>query len=106
MVHWRMRMTKKEVKKEDKEKPDKTYSAKVGCWNCDTIYKIAIKMGEMTPQYLHDNKVYCKTCGCDTLKMFSEYLIEKKIMKDIILHHRIEHMSDDDEKPKNNDYIK
>ena len=94
--HWRRKMT------------NKKYNAKVGCWNCDTIYKIAIKMGEMTPQYLHDNKVFCKTCGCDTLKMFSEYLIEKKIMKDIILHHRIEHMEDDDnEKPKsNNDYIK
>ena len=86
--------SKKPIKKEPKE----TYSAKVGCWNCDNIYEISISKGTMTPQYLMDTKLKCTKCGCDTLKMFSEYRIDKKIMKDVILHHKIEHPPEDEGK--------
>lgn len=82
--------TKKPVKKTIK-KPE-YYQAKVGCWNCDIIYEIDITKGLNTPEYLMNVEVPCIKCGCDTLKMLSEYKIEKKIMKDVILHHRIEHM--------------
>ncbi len=77
-----------------------TYPTKVGCWNCDHIYEISIAKGTMAPKYLMDHKLKCKNCGCDTLKMFSEYRIDKKIMKDVILHHRIEHPPEDEEKKK------
>ena len=77
-----------------------TYTAKLGCWNCDNIYEIAVTKGKMTQQYLIESKMKCKNCGCDTLKMFSEYRIAKKIMKDVILHHRIEHPPDDEDKKK------
>mgnify|MGYP001590752715 CR=1 FL=1 len=68
------------------------YEAPIGCWNCDIIYNIPIPKGLNTPEYLMNVEMPCKKCGCDTLKMLSEYKIEKKIMKDVILHHRIEHM--------------
>jgi len=80
------------------DKSVETYPAKVGCWNCDHIYEISIAKGTMTPQHLMDSKLKCKNCGCDTLKMFSEYRIDKKIMKDVILHHKIEHPPEDEEK--------
>lgn len=94
--------TKKETKKETKKskKKIKTYEAKVGCWNCDDVYVIPIKIGQITPQYINDSKIECKKCGCDTLKMYKEYQIEKRIMREIILHHRIEHMNDDEENKK------
>ncbi len=83
--------------------PLKYYEARVGCWNCDEKYTILIVMGHNTPQYLADKKLLCRMCGCDTLKMFAEYKIEKNIMKEVILHHRIEHMHDDQHKEPSND---
>jgi len=95
-------MTSKEPIKTAKD----TYPAKIGCWNCDHIYDISIAKGVMAPQYLSESKIKCKNCGCDTLKMFSEYRIDKKIMKDVILHHRIEHPPEDEKKKKAPDHIK
>jgi len=90
-----------------KEPIKETYSAKIGCWNCDNIYEIIIAKGKMAPQYLIDSKLKCKHCGCDSLRTFAEYRIDKKIMKDVILHHRIEHPpEDDDKKKKAPDHIK
>jgi len=84
-----------------------TYSAKVGCWNCDDIYEVSVIKGKMASQYIMENKLKCKRCGCDTLKMFSEYRIDKKIMKDVILHHKIEHPPEDEEKKNRKpDHIK
>ncbi len=80
----------------------KYYKANVGCWNCDSKYQIDIPWGEITPQFLLENDIFCEGCGCDTIKMLSEYNIEKKIMKDIILHHRIEHLEDDDKNEQKN----
>jgi len=79
--------------KPKKKKPE-TYDAKIGCWNCDIVYTIPIVKGMNTPQFLITFDPPCRNCGCDSLKMFSEYVTEKKIMKDLILHHRIEHMGD------------
>jgi len=88
-------MTKKPT--EPKTKKKISYQAKVGCWNCDSAYEIAVKIGQITPQFLVDKEMKCRTCGCETLKMFAEYRIEKKIMKEVILHHRIEHLHDNEE---------
>ena len=84
-----------------------TYVAKIGCWNCDSIYEISVAKGTMASQYIMKSKLKCKKCGCQTLKMFTEYRIDKKIMKDVILHHRIEHPPEDEEKKnKYPDHIK
>lgn len=83
---------------------ESTYQAKIGCWNCDSVYAIAITKGTNIPEHMINNEPKCTTCGCDTLKMFNEYIAEKKIMKDVILHHRIEQLGGEEEKPPNNDY--
>ncbi len=85
-------MTRKDMKNKE------TYTARIGCWNCDTIYEIFVAVGTMTSQYLVDSKLKCKKCGCQTLKMFTEYRIDKKIMKDVMLHHRIEHPPEEEER--------
>lgn len=85
-------------------KSEETYSAKVGCWNCDDIYEVSVIKGKIASQYIMENKLKCKRCGCDTLKMFSEYRIDKKIMKDVILHHKIEHPPDNEEKKDHEHY--
>lgn len=95
------------VKKQEKSKKKKpvSYQAKVGCWNCDTVYEIAVKMGINTPEYLVAKEPLCKHCGCNSLKMFNEYKTEKKIMKDLILHHRIETMGMEANPDKRHDHI-
>lgn len=85
----------KEVRKPTKE----YYKANVGCWNCDLLYEINVVRGEITPYYIANNKLVCKGCGCDSLKVLNEYKIEKKILKDVILHHRIEHMHEEPKAP-------
>ena len=88
------------------KKPVETYTVKIGCWNCDYIYDILVAKGKIAPQYIMESKLKCKKCDCETLKMFSEYRIDKKIMKDVILHHRIEHPPEDEEKKnKKHDHI-
>ena len=79
-------------KQENSKKKPVSYRAKVGCWNCDLVYDIAIKKGINTPEHLIKKEPLCRNCGCNSLKMFNEYKTEKKIMKDLILHHRIESM--------------
>ncbi|KKN13485.1 hypothetical protein LCGC14_1005790 [marine sediment metagenome] len=83
------------------------YSAKIGCWNCDSVYEISIKLGMVTPEYIMKKEPPCRNCGCNSLRTYSDYKTEKIIMKDVMLHHRIEHMNQEgkDIKP-NNDYIK
>ena len=76
-----------------------SYQAKVGCWNCDSVYEIAIKLGNNTPQYLIDKEPNCRNCGCPSLKMFNEWRVEKKMMKDLMLHHRITAMENDQGNP-------
>lgn len=84
----------------------KSYDARIGCWNCDIIYMIQIKRGTNTPEFLMKTEPKCKKCGCDTLKMLSEYKAEKKIMKDLLLHARVEHMGEDNEEaPVHHDHI-
>ena len=73
-----------------------TYEGKVGCWNCDNVYHIPVTFGIVVPEYLVKEDPKCVKCGCQTLKRFNEYAAEKKVMKDIILHHNIEHLEDPD----------
>jgi hypothetical protein len=88
------------------KKPSKvSYQAKVGCWNCDSVYDIAVKLGNMTPFFIADKELKCKNCGCETLRMHKEYVAEKEIMKDIILHSRIEHEHEEEPPNKNHDHI-
>jgi len=92
--------------KQPVKKKAETYPAKIGCWNCDNIYEISVIKGKMTNQHLLDTKLKCKKCGCMTLKMFAEYRIDRKIMKDVMLHHRIEHPPEEEErKNKKHDHI-
>lgn len=94
-----------------KPKPSETkvplvfYEARVGCWNCDEKYTISVLKGHITPQYIVDADIHCRGCGCDTLKMLSEYNIEKKIMKDVILHHRIEQLHEEQPHEPRKDHI-
>lgn len=67
----------------------KTYSTSVGCWNCDGVYDIKVRRGIIASQYLMDSKIKCLYCGCDTLKVYSEYNIERETMKDVILHAKL-----------------
>lgn len=70
----------------------KTYTAYVGCWNCDNQYGINIRKGIIAAQWIMETKPRCTQCGCETLKVHNEYTIEKEIMKDVILHAKIGHM--------------
>ena len=83
-----------------------SYRAKVGCWNCDKVYEIAVKFGESVGKYIVDKKMVCRECKCDSLKMYKEYKINNKIMKDIILHDRLEHMNDEPKGKPNHDAFK
>lgn len=74
------------------------YSAPVGCWNCDEIYDIRIKKGVNVPEHLIKTNPPCKECGCDSLKPHMEYVNEKEIMKDLVLHHRMQQMEEKDHK--------
>lgn len=69
------------------------YRARIGCWNCDSVYSILIKKGTNTPEFLVNKGIVCRNCGCKSMKMYNEYKVEKKIMKDVMLHAKIEHMS-------------
>lgn len=101
-----MTVKKKDVKPK-KVKPE-FYQAKVGCWNCDITYEIPIPKGINTPAYIMNVDPICIKCGCDTLRMFAEYKNEKKVMKDVILHNRIEHMEHEQhkEQPTKHDHYK
>lgn len=90
-----------------KKKPKtKSYEARIGCWNCDITYTISIIQGKNTPEYLAKKEPKCKKCGCQSLKMISEWKCEKKIMKDLMLHHRITAMENENVPNKHHDYIK
>jgi len=91
MVVWRNKLRRRLYR--DKS----NYLARVGCWNCDAIYELSIKKGKNLPEYLIEEEPPCKRCGCDSLKPFMEWTTEKDIMKDLVLHHRIEQLSKDDE---------
>lgn len=94
------------VKKNKKLKKKGFYIATCGCWNCDHVYEIHVKLGYVTTQFIHDKKMLCKECKCPTLKMYKEYKIDNKIMRDLILHERLEHMENQQPEPKKNEYIK
>ncbi len=70
----------------------KYYTAYVGCWNCDNVFGITIKKGIIAAEWVMNAKPKCTQCGCETLKVHNEYVIEKEIMKDVILHAKIGHM--------------
>ena len=74
---------------------DKSYLAKLGCLNCDYICDTTVNKGISIAQFLMDEKPLCKQCGCELLTKLAEYKAEKKIMKDMILHHRIQSMEND-----------
>lgn len=90
------------VEKKKKKTKISRYSAKVGCWNCNLEYEIRVKKGVNVAEHLMKGKEPCKRCGCDSLKIFDEYTTEKQILKDLILHHRLEMMHDHDKEEKGN----
>ncbi len=73
---------------------DPNYSVIVGCWNCDDVYNINIKKGINCPEYLINSKKPCRRCGCDTLKPHVEFINEKEIMKELVLHHRMQQLEE------------
>ena len=82
------KVTKK--KKVVKRKKTLKYSAKVGCWNCDEVYMIKIVKGVNVPEYLQNIDPPCRKCECRTLRIFAEYKMEKEILRELILHTRLE----------------
>jgi len=83
----------------------KSYKATVGCWNCDTVFDIFIKKGINTPEYLFQNNIPCKNCGCTTLRMYSEYLTRKEIMKDIMTHLEVIQIEQNAQIPPTRDHL-
>lgn len=86
-------MTEKKKKSRKKSKKAEFYNAKVGCWNCDTPSTVEFPKGITVPDYLMSFEPICLACGCKSLKPYLEWKIEKDIMKDLVLHHRVEQMS-------------
>lgn len=84
---------------------DTSYQALVGCWNCDETYNIMVKKGKNCPQYLIKAKLACRKCGCDSLKPHFEYINEREIMKDVILHHRVQQMEEKEPKEPSKDHV-
>ena len=81
---------KKPVKRKVKSKPISKYSAKIGCWNCDDVYKIKIIKGINVPEYLQTIDPKCRRCECKTLRIYAEYKMEKEILRELILHSRLD----------------
>lgn len=79
-----------------------TYTSKIACLNCNLIEDIQIEKGKIIPEFIAVQQLNCTNCGCETLTSFDAWKAEKKIMKDIILHHNIEHMEENEPKPTNN----
>ena len=96
-------MEKKKTKKK-KSVQKNNYLAKMGCWNCDTVHSIKITKGITVPDFIIDTHPQCKKCGCISLKPYIEWNTEKEIMKDLVLHHRIEQMHEPDESEVKNDH--
>ena len=72
------------------KKVSKSYLAKIGCWNCSEEYNISVKKGIVTPIHLVNKKLKCRKCGCDSLRAFDEYKINKEIAKDLVLQAKLE----------------
>jgi hypothetical protein len=81
---------KKSVKRKVKSKPTSKYSAKIGCWNCDDVYKIKIIKGVNVPEYLQQIDPKCRRCECNSLRIYAEYKMEKEILRELILHSRLD----------------
>ena len=81
---------KKSVKRKVKGNTVSKYSAKIGCWNCDDVYKIKIIKGINTPEYLQTTDPKCRRCECKTLRIYAEYKMEKEILRELILHSRLD----------------
>ena len=90
----------------DRLSDNPNYIAPVGCWNCDIVYNIKVKKGTNVPEHLMKKKIPCRTCGCDTLKPKMEYENERAIMKDLVLHHRIQSLEEKEEKDPKVEYYK
>jgi hypothetical protein len=80
---------KKSVKREIKGNSIGKYSAKIGCWNCNDVYKIKIIKGINVPEYLQVKHPKCRRCECDSLRIYAEYKMEQEILREIILHTRL-----------------
>jgi Zn finger protein HypA/HybF involved in hydrogenase expression len=89
------KVTKKKTVKKRKTNV-KTYNAKIGCWNCDDTYTIKVIKGMNTPEFLQQVDPPCRRCECRTLRIFAEYKMEKEILRDLILHARLEQSHEHD----------
>ena len=84
--------TKVKTKVKTKSKRKTTmYTAKVGCWNCDEIYTIKIVKGVNIPEYLQTIDPACRRCECKALRIYAEYKVEKEVLKELVLHARLDH---------------
>jgi len=97
---------KKPVKRKIKRKGNavSTYSAKIGCWNCDDIYKIKIIKGINVPEYLQAKDPKCRSCECNTLRIYAEYKMEKEILRELILHSRLDQSHEVEDRSANHNH--
>jgi len=94
---------KKPIKRKFKRNTTK-YNAKIGCWNCDEVYTIKIVKGVNVPEYLQSMNPECRSCECKTLRIYAEYKMEKEILRELILHTRLEQSHEDEHPPSNHSH--
>ena len=84
---------------------DETYDAKIACWNCEKIFDIKVSRGTIVFEHITRNKLVCENCGCNTLKVYAEYKIDKRIMKDLVLHTKIQQQENQPPPDKKHDHF-
>ena len=99
----KIKKKKKTIKKKSKRNTVK-YSAKIGCWNCDEVYTIKIVKGVNVPEYLQTMDPECRRCECKTLRIYAEYKMEKEILRELILHTRLEQSHEVEHPPSNHSH--
>ena len=99
----KIKKKKKPIKRKIKRNTTK-YNAKIGCWNCDEVYTIKIVKGVNVPEYLQSMNPECRSCECKTLRIYAEYKMEKEILRELILHTRLEQSHEDEHPPSNHSH--
>ncbi len=68
-----------------KKIPPTNYRAKVGCFNCDNIEIINVKLGIPVDKFCFDEKLKCGKCQCvETIQSWTQYKAGKAMMNQIM----------------------
>jgi len=62
-----------------------SYKAKVGCFNCDHMQIINVKLGIPVDKFCVDGKLKCDKCQCiETIQSWTQYKAGKAMMNQIM----------------------